>query len=81
MTYNDWIGTIGVGLVLLAYFFNTMKMIPENGKFFFVLNVIGGALSCYAAVLINFLPFVILETIWTFVSFYGLGKTMRAGLS
>jgi hypothetical protein len=49
MSYNDWIGTIGVGLVLLAYFLNTMKWVPENGKFFFVLNVIGGALSCYAA--------------------------------
>ena len=74
MTYNDWMGTIGVGLVLLAYFFNTIKMIPENGKFFFVLNVVGGALSCYAAVLINFIPFIVLEAIWTVVSVYGLLK-------
>ena len=72
MTYNDWIGTIGVGLVLLAYFLNTVKMIPENGRLFFVLNVVGGALSCYAAVLINFIPFVILEAIWTVVSVWGL---------
>ena len=72
MTYNDWIGTIGVGLVLLAYFLNTVKMVPENGKFFFILNVVGGALSCYAAVLINFIPFVILEAIWTVVSVWGL---------
>ena len=72
MTYNDWIGTIGVGLVLLAYFLNTVKMIPENGKLFFILNVVGGALSCYAAVLINFIPFVILEAIWTVVSIWGL---------
>ena len=74
MTYNDWMGTIGVGLVLLAYFFNTIKIIPENGKLFFVLNVVGGALSCYAAVLINFMPFVVLEAIWTIVSVYGLLK-------
>ena len=74
MTYNDWMGTIGVGLVLLAYFFNTIKMIPENGKLFFLLNVVGGALSCYAAVLINFMPFVVLEAIWTIVSVYGLLK-------
>jgi hypothetical protein len=74
MDYNDWMGTIGVGLVLLAYFFNTMKMIPVNGKLFFVLNVAGGALSCYAAVLINFIPFVVLEGIWTVVSVYGFAK-------
>ena len=77
MNHNDWIGTIGVGLVLLAYFLNTVKMIPENGKFFFILNVIGGALSCYAAVLIDFMPFVVLETIWTIVSIYGLMKVYR----
>ena len=75
MTYNDWIGTIGVGLILLAYFLNTVKWIPENGKFFFILNIIGDALNYYAAVLINFLPFVILEAIWTLVSIWGLFKS------
>jgi hypothetical protein len=78
MTYNDWIGTIGVGLVLIAYFLNTMKWIPENGKLFFIFNAVGGALSCYAAVLINFIPFVVLEAIWTVVSIYGLAKAYRA---
>jgi len=77
MTYNDWIGTIGVGLVLVAYFLNTMKWIPENGKLFFILNTIGGALSCYAAVLLHFIPFVVLEAIWTIVSVYGLIKTLK----
>jgi hypothetical protein len=77
MSYNDLIGTVGVGLVVLAYFLNTMKWAPENGKLFFVLNVIGGALSCYAAVLIDFIPFVVLEAIWTVVSVYGLVKTYK----
>ena len=81
MSYNDWIGTIGVGLVLLAYFFNTMKMIPENGKLFYLLNVIGGAMSCYAAILIIFWPFVILEGIWTIVSIYGLIKNLKTGIA
>jgi hypothetical protein len=70
-------GTIGVGVVLFAYFLNTMKYIPVNGKLFYVLNSIGGALSCYAALLINFWPFVILEAVWTAVSVYGLMKTMK----
>jgi len=77
MTYNDWMGTLGVGLVLLGYFLNTMKWIPENGRLFFILNTIGGAVSCYAAVLINFMPFVVLEAIWTVVSVYGLWKAMK----
>ena len=81
MSYNDWIGTMGVGLVLLAYFFNTMKMIPENGKLFYLLNVIGGAMSCYAAILIIFWPFVILEGIWTVVSVYGFIKNLKTGIA
>ena len=81
MTYNDWVGTIGVGLVLLAYFLNTMKMVPENGKLFFFLNIIGGALSCYAAILINFIPFTVLEAIWTIVSVYGFVKVMKPKLN
>jgi hypothetical protein len=81
MTYNDWIGTIGVGLVLLAYFLNTMKMVPENGKLFFFLNIIGGALSCYAAVLIDFIPFTVLEAIWTIVSVYGFVKVLKPKLN
>ena len=77
MTYNDLMGTIGVGLVLFAYFLNTMKYIPVNGRLFYVLNCVGGALSCYASLLINFWPFVILEAVWTLVSIYGLLRTMR----
>ena len=77
MTYNDIIGTIGVGVILFAYFLNTMKYIPVNGKLYYVMNSIGGALSCYAALLIVFWPFVILEAVWTFVSIYGLIKTMK----
>ena len=77
MTYNDIIGTLGVGLILLAYFLNTAKLLPQDGKLFFVLNIIGGALACYASLLINYWPFVILEGTWTLVSIYGLMKTMK----
>jgi hypothetical protein len=77
MTYNDSIGTIGVGLILLAYFLNTARLLPKDGKLFFTLNIIGAALACYASFLINYWPFVILEGTWTLVSIYGLMKTMR----
>jgi len=77
MQYNDIIGTIGVGLILLAYFLNTAKMLERNKRAFYVMNIIGAALACYASFLIDYLPFVILEGTWTLVSIYGLMKTMR----
>jgi len=77
MTYNDIIGTIGVALILIAYFLNTERLIPVNGKLFYVINIIGAALACYASYLIFYWPFVILEGTWTLVSVYGLMRTMR----
>lgn len=76
MQYNDLIGTLGVGLILLAYFLQTAKLLKDN-KLFFVLNIIGAALACYASFLIDYMPFVILEGTWTLVSIYGLMKAMR----
>ncbi len=77
MTYNDIIGIIGVALILIAYFLNTERLIPVNGKLFFVINIIGAALACYASYLISYWPFVILEGTWMFVSIYGLMRAMR----
>jgi len=72
MNYNDIIGTIGVGLILLAYFLNIFSMIPKDGVLFFMINIIGAALACYASFLIHYLPFIILEGTWTLVSIIGL---------
>jgi hypothetical protein len=77
MTYNDIIGTLGVGLILMAYFLNTINMLPKDGKLFYLLNIIGAALACYASLLIDYMPFVILEGTWTLVSIYGLMRTMK----
>jgi hypothetical protein len=74
MNYNDIIGTIGVGLILLAYFLNIFSFIPKDGHLFFIMNIIGAALACYASFLIHYLPFIILEATWTFVSVIGLLK-------
>jgi hypothetical protein len=77
MSYNDIIGTIGVAIILLAYYLNTVNLVTRNGKTYFVMNIIGAALACYASYLIDYLPFVILEGTWTLVSIYGLMKTMK----
>ena len=77
MNYTDIIGTIGVGLILLAYFCQTFNWISGKSKLFFLLNIIGAGLACYASYLINYWPFVILEGTWFLVSVLGLLKTTR----
>jgi len=77
MTFNDIIGSIGVGIILIAYYLNTAGLIIKNGKLFYVMNVLGAAIACYASWLIDYWPFIILEGMWTLVSIYGLMKTMK----
>ncbi|MBL7747948.1 MAG: hypothetical protein JNM19_11000 [Chitinophagaceae bacterium] len=74
MSYTDITGTVGVGLILLAYFCNTFGWINGKDRLFFLLNIIGAGLACYASVLINYWPFVILEGTWFLVSLVGFIK-------
>jgi hypothetical protein len=76
MNYKDIIGTLGVGLILLAYFFNIFSLIPKEGKLFFLMNILGSGLACYASVLINYVPFIILEAAWCLVSAAGFLKLL-----
>ena len=77
MNYNDIIGTIGVLIVLVAYFLNIFGLIPKEGILFFLLNISGSIIACYASILINYKPFVILEGTWAMVSFLGLMKSLK----
>ncbi len=81
MDYNNAIGTIGVALTLIAFFLNSTKYIVTNGKLYYVLNIFGAALTCYASILIPYVPFIILEGAWTIVSVFGLMKAMNIKLS
>jgi hypothetical protein len=79
MHYNDVIGTVGVSLILMAYILNVFSVITKNGVFFFVLNLIGAGLACYASVLIQYTPFIILEGVWALVSAVALVQYQRLG--
>jgi hypothetical protein len=74
MNFNDMVGATGVGLLLLAYFLNTFLLIQKDGKLFFTMNIVGAALACYASVLINYVPFIILEAAWCLASIAGAYK-------
>ena len=79
MTLNDLIGTIGVGLILLAYFLNMFSLIKRDGTLYFTINILGAGIACLAAVLIHFMPFILLEAAWVIVSvmiMYFIGITI-----
>ena len=72
MSATDWIGTLGVFQILLAYFLNITGKVSIKQLSFILLNLIGAGMACLASILLNYWPFIILEGIWTLVSIYAL---------
>jgi hypothetical protein len=72
MTYVDWIGSIGVFQVLLAYFLNSIGEISTKTLPFIGLNLIGASMACFASFLLDYWPFIILEGVWALISWYSL---------
>jgi hypothetical protein len=72
MTTTDWIGFIGVGILLLAFFLNIINKIKRESLVYLIMNVAGAGIACIASVLLKYMPFIILEASWTLVSTYGL---------
>jgi hypothetical protein len=68
------VGSIGVGLLLLAYFLNLIKRVSQDSWIYTALNVVGAGLACYSSYLISFVPFIILEGVWFLVSAVALIK-------
>jgi hypothetical protein len=78
MTLIDIIGFIGVAILLFAYFLNLNNKIDKSNLPYLMMNFIGAGLACFASVLMDYLPFIILEGSWTLVSGIGILKHIRA---
>ena len=74
MSVSDWIATTGVSILLLGFGLNLLKIITADSYTYLFLNFLGALLAGFASVLINFIPFVILESVWTFVSLFAIIK-------
>jgi len=74
METSDIIATIGVSILLIAFFLQNLKVLESEGVTYNLLNMIGAAIAGYASLLISFMPFVILEGVWCMVALFGIVK-------
>jgi len=77
MESSTLIGSTGVSFLLLAFFLNLFGYISQEKSPYILLNIFGAALAGYASWMIDYMPFVVLEAIWTAVSVFGLIRLMR----
>ena len=79
MDTTDIIGTAGVGLLLLAYLLLMMKVLNRNDNIYIVMNLLGASIACYASVMLDFMPFIILEAFWALIALAALLRNLSTG--
>lgn len=75
MSTANWIASIGVGILLLAFFLNISGRLDNKSKLYAIFNAAGGLISGYASWMIDFYPFVILNLIWSLTAIIALFKS------
>jgi len=74
LTFTEIVGSIGVFLLLIAFFMNLVGALGAGSLAYVSLNLIGAGLACYASWLLDFFPFVVLEGTWAVVAALALGR-------
>lgn len=68
----DWIGSVGVFLLLLGFVLNLAGRLDRTATTYHALNAVGAGLAALASYWIGFWPFVVLEGTWMGVATVGL---------
>jgi hypothetical protein len=74
MDFANIINSCGVSLILLAFLLLTIQKVKQQDSIYNLLNLVGAGLACYGSVLIQAVPFIVLEGVWCLVAIYGLLK-------
>jgi len=72
MSASDAIGSVGVAILLVAFFLNAFGWLDRGARSYQLANLAGAAIAGYASWRIGFLPFVVLEGTWALVALVAL---------
>ena len=76
--FPDIVGTLGVGIILLAYFQIQTGRITADYLRYSVLNLMGSLMMLFSLFYQWNTPSVIIQTCWITISIYGIRKVMKA---
>lgn len=77
IAWYDLVGTVGVGIILIAYFLLQVERIDVQGITYSSVNLIGAALITVSLVYeFNFSAFLI-EICWMAISVFGIARYIR----
>jgi hypothetical protein len=71
------LGSIGLTLLLSAFVLNQLNRLSPDTITYNVLNIVGGILLTYYALILSSIPFLILESVWAGFALYKLWQILR----
>jgi hypothetical protein len=78
MSTSDILATAGVSILLVAFLLQILKVIRVESYSYSLMNLVGAGLAGISAWMINFMPFVVLESVWVVVSLFNLFKNLKS---
>ncbi len=73
----DVVGSVGVSLLLGAFFANLVGWLEATSRTYQGVNAVGAGVAAYASWGIGFMPFVVLEGVWCAVALVSLLRPRR----
>ena len=72
--WYDFVGSIGVAVIILTYVFLQLGKIRSESVFYSLFNAVGASLIIVSLVFnFNFAAFIV-EFFWVLISLFGIGK-------
>ncbi|MEW6411786.1 MAG: hypothetical protein AB1483_04840 [Candidatus Zixiibacteriota bacterium] len=73
------IGSIGVGLLLVAFGLNLLRKLSESSPVYLAMNGVGALMAAWYALDGGIIPFVILELVWATTALVRLLIVIKKG--
>ena len=77
ITFSDVVGTIGVSIIVVAYFLLQVEKIDPQSLIYSLINASGSMLILYSLFENWNLASVVIEVFWIAISLYGVFKYFR----
>lgn len=74
MDYVTTLGAVGAGIILIGFLLIQTGKVTAESKLYDGLNALGSLLLVVYAILLDSVPFLILNVVWLLVSVKGLTK-------
>ncbi len=77
MDFTTTLGITGAGIVLFGFVLNQFGILSTKSRIYDLLNVVGPGILVVYAILLDSVPFLILNVVWAVASAYSFSKTFK----